>query len=219
MDLAFDEAFLLSEVERMAALIEPHLLEGQNLTKFGWDVERVREFIQGRRAAVLANVADGPADWPWPHNGVPCFTNSGEVKATFDTVWGSLKDESMEGIANYEVYVIDGETLATTGSAVAGIETEGQAANQAVFSLVTQGADGTLDILATIMDPDLVKAGATYGYGEEIDGYRLLLKPPYTQGFDLSGALYWGTFTLDEVSTVEGGTVKGRLDTLIFPLF
>ena len=223
LDSAFDEDFLLSEVDRIEALISPHLAAGSNgqqaLTKFGWDVERVREFIVGRRAAVLANVADGPADWPWPHNPVPCFENAGEVHATFDTVWGSLKDDTLTGTAIYEEYQFDNETVATTAESVAGIETEGAAAGQAVVSLVAQLPDGTLDIIATVLSPDQVKSDVVYGYGEEVNGYRLRLSPPFTQGFEISGGLYWGTFRLTAAEKTDGAAIQGRVDSLIFPLF
>merc|ERR1719265_1930920 len=57
----WNEAFLLSEVDRMVKLIEP-FIEEKHKTIFPSEVENIKEFIKNRRAGIEAEIKDGPVE-------------------------------------------------------------------------------------------------------------------------------------------------------------
>lgn len=61
LDTAWDEAALAAEIDRMAALIAPHL-NGQDLSG---ELALRHGFVASRRATVLAELDAGPPDWPY----------------------------------------------------------------------------------------------------------------------------------------------------------
>lgn len=70
----FDQTWVLSEIDRLQTLIEPHLtVNGSTVVKVGTEtqeketidtaLEELREWVKGRKAKVLADV--DTAEWPW----------------------------------------------------------------------------------------------------------------------------------------------------------
>lgn len=88
----WDEKKMLSQIDEIESLVEPHL--GDSQKEVPRAMEEVRNFIRSRKKQVLEDLANGPARIPekarTPAHTVPV----GSVKGNFETVWGTQNEES-----------------------------------------------------------------------------------------------------------------------------
>ena len=76
-----DEAALLAEVDRMEALLAPHV-PAATAPSWAAMVDSKRTFITGRRAAITAELAALPPAQPL--GDAPCLTDAGSLSAKTD---------------------------------------------------------------------------------------------------------------------------------------
>ncbi|MDP6947139.1 MAG: CotH kinase family protein, partial [Myxococcota bacterium] len=140
LDAVWDEEALLAEVDRMAAIVQTYT-SGEEQNWASWDTQRVRDFVTGRRAAVLADLEPNPASWPWGQAEPNiCWEILGTVDIAFETTWGTLNaDDFMDiGSAQITTYTWGGESLGFLDSGV----TAGLEEANAVISIVHLTAAG-----------------------------------------------------------------------------
>jgi spore coat protein CotH len=80
----WNEASLLAEIDRMEALLLPY--SGDIST----EVQAVRDFVNARRAEVVADIGGGPPPWNEPLPGEVCMSETGQIDGTFNTTWGTM---------------------------------------------------------------------------------------------------------------------------------
>ena len=122
----WDEEELTALAERMAGVVADHLPPAAR-TAAAEAANRVYRFIAGREEAVLADLASGPPDWPWPQRTPEdiCVPERGAFVLGFETTWGTDASENPagEGSVVFDRYRLGGHDVNFVQSgATAGLE-------------------------------------------------------------------------------------------------
>ena len=160
LDTVWDEAALQARVARMAAIVQAHALPEERADA-ARGADRVRRFIDGRRAEVDALLAPEPAAWgepaPLPAPG-GCWGEPASFELQFETAWGGA------GIVTR--YLVDGvERTVGRSSVAAGMAGPEETAltgseNRAVITLqVGAGAGSTIHKVTIWLAPDAIVNG------------------------------------------------------------
>ncbi|MDP6945036.1 MAG: CotH kinase family protein, partial [Myxococcota bacterium] len=103
LDTVWDEEALNTTVDQMAQVIGTYTT-GEERSAAGWDTQRVRNFVNGRRAAVLADLQPTPAAWPWSLNPPDiCWEILGAVDITFEATWGTQGTDDFMDVGSAQV--------------------------------------------------------------------------------------------------------------------
>lgn len=97
LDEVWDEAWLLDEVNRMGALVSPHV---RDAGAFEVTQGVTRAFIADRRAVVQAMITSGGPERPYAPEPKTCIEAFGSVEAAFDLTWTSLEDDPFDAPAS-----------------------------------------------------------------------------------------------------------------------
>lgn len=208
----WNEAELLAEVDRMAALIGPIA----DATDPGWRgaLADVRAFVSGRRALLTAELDAGPT-WTEPLGGYPCLEVRGAARATFSTTYGTLGAPNPLAVGAGALTVTIGATtyVTTPVGVMAGRDPNpqpGQPASELIQLLGRRATDG--HILAVVVAwpqawfvPFTFDVGFVGVFGIAFD---------YDPGTDTATEIGFllGTVTLDQARAVAGAPVAGSLD-------
>ena len=212
LDTVWNEKELLALIDQMAALVQEHARPAMRAPA-ARDVERVRKFIFGRRAAVLSDLDPEPRQWPWPLSSADiCWSERGTFDLSFEATWGTIdSDEPLEeGRTTYNAYELGAksDTYINTG-VIAGIDEEDQRKANITFFALTPEAD--LDLLSVSLPLDLVSSGSSVG----IEGLRITLAPPYIFP-KIDGFIGKGRMVFDEAGTKPGNRLRGRVYGTIY---
>ena len=211
LDVVWDEASLLAEVDRMEALIQPYLLEPEWTSD---NIDVVRDFIDGRRVAAQGLI-DSPPDRPIYDKPKECLEPVGSLTASFDTEWDTLEDDAaifnFPGTLDGTLY---GEAMANAyvGSQ-AGVGEDGQ---RYILNLAVDEDFQILTYAGLIIPPDLqpgshaVDVVAILGFVFTLD-----LSDPNAQPSEF--VLMGGELVLDEMSYTPGGAISGEMDVQLVP--
>ncbi len=199
LDAVWNEEELLNLADEMAAIVQQHTL-AKRRAHAARDADRVRRFIRGRRAVILADLDPEPPAWPWPLTAADiCWPERGAFELRFETTWGSSASENPlgEGTVSFTHYQLDGkEQRFERSGATAGFE-EGDAQEE-------EGWDGTLGALDAngngVFDQEDYDAAIALGI-EELPPWEVIL------AFDLNGdgAIDRGEFEDAEEGEAEEG--------------
>ena len=213
LDTAWNEEELLGLADEMEAIVSQHALPDVRAAA-AEDAERVRRFIRGRRAAVLADLDPEPPAWPWPLTEPFCWPEKGAFELRFETAWGSSESENPleEGEVSFIHYQLQGKQQSFLGSgAVAGFaEEDGRIEkDRASVTIVSLGKDFSIDILTVSLPIERMAGGASLPIDlESVSGFRVVLpsaEAPPNQ-FDL---IVTGRIELEEAGTELGDRVSG----------
>ena len=213
LDTVWNEEELLGLADEMEGIVKRHLLPDRRADA-ARDANRVRRFIRGRRAAVLADLDPEPPAWPWPLTEPFCWPEKGAFEVRFETTWGSSESENPleEGEVSFIHYQLEGEQQRFLGSgAIAGLaEEEGRIdKDRASVTIVSLGKDLSIDILTVSLPIDRMESGASLPIDlESVRGVRVALPsadaPP--NQWDLIAT---GRIELEEAGTEPGDRVSG----------
>ena len=207
LDRAWDEDALLAEVDRIEQMLVDHIVVDPDA--FAADLERIREFIRGRRAAIEADVARDP-EWPGELRASPCLRQIGTASGTFSSAFGSFPAANpfTAGTGTLEL-TLNGTPEVFTDYGVSAGPVGGAADRQLAVGVIGLREDYTFMGAILAVEPSRYEAGAVldvdmYGVQAQlVEGEGLVARP---RAFAL------GTLRLDEVEAFEGGTVSGRFD-------
>jgi hypothetical protein len=206
----WDAPALLAEIDRMEALLTPYVDAAS-----GWaaQLDATRAFVQGRAAALLAELDAGDPVWPYAAGDPSCRIVIGNVNASFATTWDNLGtfpagSGSMGGtVAGTDL--TSSTLFATSGPGDGGAPTMQLLAplpdgRYAVVYIVVQDAanmtPGTRDI-------DLANVASFMTFYD-----------PATDTASGGGLVLPGTLTLDQASTVSGQPVSGSVSGEVMEL-
>ena len=168
----------------MAAIVQQHAL-AKRRADAARDADRVRQFIRGRRAVILADLDPEPAAWPWPLASADiCWPERGAFDLRFETTWGSSESENPlgEGTVAFTEYKLGGEDQGFgLSGAIAGFEEEDGRTNKnrASVSIISLGKDFAIDVLTVSLPIDWVASGASLPIDmNAVRGYRVSLPSP-----------------------------------------
>ena len=224
LDTVWNETELLRRSERMAAIVQAHVLPGEREHAAG-DADRVRRFIAARRAELLPLAAGTPAVRP-ARAEPACLVEPTTFELRFRTTWGS-KDSadpftagSVTGNRQNGVEQPAGPSGATAGLA--------GAQDQALLGVEAAGV-----VTLVVMAPDSSIHGVTFWKAPDrfVDGSRWTIDrrrwsrwtgrpngaavkwslPPGAAEPEHVSALNDVTIALDAAGTEPGAAVSGRL--------
>jgi spore coat protein H len=202
----WDEAALLAEVNRISALL------GSAASSPALD--RMRTFVQGRRAAVLAELdAAEPRKWPVPERATavckPELTSA--ISGTFDTQWGQLDDVThIFGnalFANLAGVPVPADLLAS--AAGNGTTPSGRTSYKGV-RLIAVNLDTSLTVLQFVVGNPTLGPGVVPLHGLETFG--VLLTGPSFDKLSPAGVVGDGQLVFERAAMEPGAPVKGRFD-------
>lgn len=204
--VAFDEATLLAEIDRMSALISPHVADPATAAAVQ-DV--ARSFVSARRAVVEEGMAAADAiavDLTPPDGEGWCLVDVGPLESTFETTWGTLDDDPFAGPrATIGSDLV--EPLVRSG-AIAGYDPYYGVPVLAVVGISNDWGDlyylvvyPYVEIRPGVVPLDLASATALLVHYD--------LTVPYDEGTILG--IVFGELVLDEVGTVDGAPVVGSI--------
>ena len=219
LDTVWNEEELLNLADEMAAIVQQHAL-AKRRADAARDADRVRRFIRGRRAVILADLDPEPPTWSWPLAAADiCWPERGVFDLHFETTWGSSASENPlgEGTVEFTEYKLGGKEQGFgLSGAIAGFEEDGGRTDKdrASVSIISLGKD--IDILTASLPIDWVVSGASLPIDmNAVRGYRLSLPSPDSAP-DQFELIAKGGIEFDEASTEPGAKISGRLYGTLF---
>jgi len=203
LNTIWDEEKILSEVDRLEALLAPHA-DAEVLDEF-------RAYVRDRRAAITAELELGAPVWDFGLKTADgCMETKGKVSATFSTSWGTLDADNPFELGEGSIHVtIDGEEQTFRAqTAVAGTSPLTTWSPPSV-NLMGLRDDGTVLVLVLIWeDAEFIPGDASFlgfstfgALAEVVDGR------PAPFGFVSDGKL-----SLEAASQEDGAPVVGRME-------
>jgi hypothetical protein len=212
LDTVWDETAILAEIERMEALIAP-VADPTNSGDLAEQIQRVREFVLGRREQLSAEIEGGAPVWPYPAGEESCRISLGTISATFDTRWDSLDE-----------WIPESGTMSGT---VAGVSVDSDSVysnaglsedSKVVIQMFAQLQDGRFAVLfLLIQDPanfvpgtraiDLVNVAAMMSFYD-----------PATDTSSGGGLILNGSLTLTSAEMTSDAPLVGSMTGEVFEL-
>jgi hypothetical protein len=207
---SWDPEAMLAEVASLEALARPHV----HLSEAAFDagVGKVRAFVEGRRAVVEAELANGAPNWPHGLRSSPCSVKGATVTATFEAAWSDSQPANplVAGKVTFDVTAIDGTKMAFAMSGTTATSSE-QFNHQPTVGFFGMRADGVLFMAFLTFDTDVFAAGTKAVIdGERVSGVAIELTLASNE-FKLAGFLGEGTVELSAASTNDGDAVTGTM--------
>lgn len=207
LDSAWNETAILDEIARMQALITP-VADPTGAAALAAQIDQVRAFVSGRRAAILGELAAGPPPWTEPLRDPPCFNIVGPVSGTFTTTWGTLGalDPFAAGSGTI-VATVSGTTLSHL--AIGATAGPGLAPPGATANIVGVRSDGSVDLIVLVVDTALYAPGAAIPLDWGSGFGALWNSNPSTGAATLVGYIFNGVVQFNEAGTAAGAPVSG----------
>jgi hypothetical protein len=220
LERVWDEDAIIAEVDRMAALLRPHLDPEQDLY-FDPSVDRIRDFVATRQELLESTLEPQPPPWTEPLRDAVCFAHIGDVSATFWTTWDTLDsgDIFLTGGGTFTLFVGDQQIVAVAVGAAAG---PGDAANPHVALVLLVGAlpDGTFAALYLETDQGELAAGADLPLDmSRAVGLLLHLDPATSPEPVIIGLLGEGTLHFDAAGALPGASISGTVESPVWEPF
>jgi len=217
LDGVWDEAAILAEVDRMAALIAP-VVDDPDGGHAG-ALEGVRAFVRGRRQAILAELDAGAPAWDYALRDTFCFAPIGHVSGTFATTWNSTSQpDPFAGSTASLSGEVQGVPLPVgVAGAAAGLDTQSPEGPRAIVYVIAPQPDGTVLVVLFSYRPEHFVPGARTPDWDALQGI-LFRFDPATDTSTTIGMLGQGTVELDRAATTPGGPVSGRFSVDVHEL-
>ena len=217
LDTVWNEDELLASVDEMAAIVQQYALPEARPTAAA-DTERVRQFIQKRRAEILDDITPEPPDWPEPDALVesPVDFESGSVEVRFETTWGS--NDSVFPLAEGKVtyLALNEAELPVDGlGVIAGVADPEVSAgfgikDAASITIMALQPGGSVEGLTVALPLDRMAGGITLAIGKDSVGGAVWSISPGATAPDSVSPFLEGSLELREAGTGIGAKVSGR---------
>ena len=96
----WDEVKLLTEIDRIEAMLKPHLVEAQ--LKFGYGLEEARTFIRQRRDELMNETVNGMPEWKKAPSGPIMLVSVGRIRAKFAAKFFEDSPQNGAGLGQVE---------------------------------------------------------------------------------------------------------------------
>ena len=159
---AWDADAMLAEIDRLEALLSPHVLRAEALPGA---LEEVRGYVS-ERGLQLSLALGVPLSVPPQLRPPICFTERGEATVRFETTWGTFPESPPTSTGRSEIEVDGPDPLNAVGGAVVGLGVQGEEQGRVVLLLVAERAGGLLGV-HTLLDPAQLREGVV-----TLDGSR-----------------------------------------------
>ena len=215
LEVVWDEEALLASVDEMAAIVQEHAL-AEVRAEAAADAERVRRFIEKRRAEILDDLTPAPPEWPAPD--FPAAGAAGadrvEVTVRFESTWGSNK--SLNPLAQGEILhltlggieVPPGDSGVIVGHA-SPEESAGFDEPAASVTLLGLQPDGSVEGMTVVLPLARFAGGAELVIGTDDVGGGVWTIPAGGTAPDSFTPFTDGALTLVEAAASEGAAILG----------
>jgi hypothetical protein len=214
LDRAFREEELLAEVDRMQALVSPHLArQGMEVAAAQEAaVAELRTWIRTRRGVLLKDLEGGPKEWSQPPKESICVDLAGEIAGAFGTSFGTnaVDDAFRTGSGALSgVYRRAPLSIRRVGSK-AGYDRNAQTDPWAVVDLAAEASDGSSYTLWVGVNPERFGPGEAGPFDGVFAWGGIGHWNPRTSQWTYLGGFVDGWVELDRASLAEGAAVAGR---------
>ena len=236
LDTVWDETELLRRSQRVAVIVQAHLLAAERRAETARGADRVRRFIRERRAEVLAALEseslDGgvlrpPSEW-W------CWGEPTSIELRFETSWGRSAASWPAIVRQGTVtrYLLNGTEQAVGPSGVtaglAGPEAPalpGGSENLVVITLMAMGSDSTIRGVTAWLQPRYFYGGSGHRIdrrpakekevARRFDAITWLVRPGATKP---EHVIPFRTATLElyDAGMQPGAAVSGRFEGVLW---
>ncbi|MGB0591190.1 MAG: CotH kinase family protein [Myxococcota bacterium] len=215
LDAIWDEVALNAEIDRMAAIVQAHAGADAAASAVE-DTQRLRDFVNGRRAVITNEMNGGGISWDMPlAEPNICWEVLGTIDVDFESTWGTSEVEDFMGVGGAVIndYEFMGETLTFTDSGV----TSGHGEGFANVAIIHSEPTGAFDVISLYVPYAQFSSGDVKFDGWSPPGHRIRFAPPAWQPEYLGRVDFVdGWLNLDEASLVDGATVSGNLRATIY---
>ncbi|MDE0654278.1 MAG: CotH kinase family protein, partial [bacterium] len=215
LEVVWDEEALLARVDEMAAIVQEYALPGDR-AEAAADAERVRQFIETRRAEILNDLTPEPPEWPGPDfPTAPGGEADGlAVTVRFESTWGSNK--SINPLAQGEILhlTLDGSEVPPGDSGVivghaSPEEAVGFDEPAASITLLGLQPDGSVEGMTVVLPLARFTGGTELVIGVDNVGGGVWTIPAGGTAPDTFTPFTEGTLKLVEAGTSEGAAILG----------
>ncbi len=218
LDAVWDEDALIALADEMAAIVQSRALP-KNRAAAEKGAERVREFIRGRRAAILADLRPQPPEWPDGGGQAVAAWGElapGEMELSFSAVWGT--SDSPNPFAEGEItrFAFNGAELPADGiGAIAGEAGEDEREafridNAVSLTVLGYAADGAIQGLTLTFPAPRLADGETLAFGADEIGGGVWRIPPGAAEPSEFLPVSTGALTLSEASAEPGAPISAQ---------
>lgn len=219
LDAVWDEDAILDEIDRMSALIAPHVdadlfIDGRD---FDSEIDSVRGFVRDRRGELEPELASPPA-WDYALRDSFCFIEVGNVSGTFDTTFGTASSPQVFGLGSGTIAGdLEGATLAPSQIGTKSGFDQNNLQNAQV-QLIAQTAPDTLLVFVFGTPAANFTSGNTVGLGFGASSGIAIEFDTTTSQSRVVGFMLGGTLQLDQAGTSDGATVSGSFSGTVTQL-
>jgi hypothetical protein len=198
----WDDAEMLSEIDRIEALISPWL-RAEESDAHAQAVAALRASIDGREQRLRDALADsGPEDAD-SLSAPLCFDDAGQLSGSFSVEWGGAGSQN----ATFSI-TLDGTSVPLSpASAYAGPDEN--VAGHSVLYLAAQTTDNRFTVAYVALPDELVQPGAIEAAGTEVESALIF----FVEGTEEVDEVYFtsGTLQLDSGSASPGSVWQGTV--------
>ena len=223
LDAVWDEDALIALADEMAAIVQRRALP-ENRAAAKKEAERVREFILGRRATILADLRPQPPEWR-EEDASSAITAGGSAALTpgamelqFSAEWGTSESANPFAEGRITRLAFDGAELPSDGlGAIAGAAGQDEIdafgiADAASLNVLGLTQDGAIQGLTLTFPISRLAAGETLTFGEDEIAGGVWRVPPGAEEPNEFLPVASGALTLLEASANRGAAISAQFN-------
>ena len=217
LDEVWLEDDILAEIDRMEALLDPHITEYEEFIAESMD--EVRAYVVARRGQLEAILAQPPAIWDQPLRDPWCLDPVGEVSGDFAGSWGTLDadDPFAEGDGQIDL-TVGAEVYDREAGAVAGFDASGTP----VIRILVRESDERAFVIEIPLDELDLDVTLPHDFEIAPGGgaihemlYSPLGDPVSIETLALFGG---GSLLIEEIGFTAGAAVGGSFEASLYPV-
>ena len=209
LDKHWQEDQLLAELDRLAKMLRPHLLEDNK--SFDETLDGYRNFIEGRRAAIKREFKNGPPKLKSRHKQPVYFKQVGAAEVSFKTNWFARRPKKIPGVGEATVnLIVDGKPVELSDVGVYAKTDDRNQSNASIVLVGKRKSNGKTIILAASMPKSQFKPS-----DKPIPVGGALIQPSAIGMLGAKMRMAWGTANLKQASSKLGKPIEGTLSLTI----
>jgi hypothetical protein len=214
LDTAFREEDLLAEIDRMQALVAPVVARSgpETAAAQAAAVEDLRTWVRGRRAVLLADLANGPPEWSQPLPASICIDLLGDLAGSFATSFGTPEGADLFATGTGTLTGVYRRVPLSISRVGAGAHFDRNATEDPwpVVDLVGLGADGKFYNVWIGLNPQRLAPGARGTFDGEFAWGGIGNWNPVTYQWTFMGSFVEGSIEIGQAGVTPGDPVSGR---------
>jgi len=206
---AWDETKMNAEIDAWEALLTP-LADPDGSKGYAAEVQKVRDYVNTRRAAITTEIVNGPPNWTDGPRSIPCMKTLGHLAGNYQATFGTLGGNPFVGSGTI-AYSLNGSAVPLNPvNATAGFDAN---SGKDTIEMLGKQADGKYAVVFFQVDPKSWVPGTTVTFDWNQAIAIVELYDPVANTATVTGLLGNGTMTLTSAGTGAGGGATGTFDS------